>query len=75
VPVVTSTIRATTRAGYYPGAGHIWMKLVVHAGGVAVAAKRTDVLATALWGDMLVADLEPVDLGYAPPFQSCMTRC
>jgi len=43
--------------------------------GVAVAAKRTDVLATALWGDMLVADLEPVDLGYAPPFQSCMTRC
>lgn len=77
-PVVTATIKTTTRAGYYPGAGPIWVKLVANAvtgrllggqiAGVEGAAKRIDVLATAIWAGVLVADLELVDLGYAPPF-------
>src|SRR5581483_5430728 len=78
VPVVSATIKAATRAGYYPGAGPIWVKLVANAVtgrllggqivGVEGAAKRIDVLATAIWGDIPVAELELVDLGYAPPY-------
>ncbi len=78
LPVVTATIKAATRAGYYPGAGPIWVKLVANADdgrllggqivGVEGAAKRVDVLATAIWSEMPVAELELVDLGYAPPY-------
>ncbi len=32
------------------------------------AAKRIDVLATAIWNEMTVAEIEQLDLGYAPPF-------
>ncbi|MFC7743358.1 hypothetical protein ACFQXA_23905 [Nocardiopsis composta] len=32
------------------------------------AAKRIDVLATALWNGMDVLDMSGMDLGYAPPF-------
>jgi hypothetical protein len=64
--------------GYYPGVGNIWVKLVAHAekgrllGGQIVsvegAAKRIDVLATAIWTELTVGELEMLDLGYAPPF-------
>ena len=32
------------------------------------AAKRIDVLATAMWAGMTVDDVVELDLGYAPPF-------
>jgi Pyridine nucleotide-disulphide oxidoreductase, dimerisation domain len=32
------------------------------------AGKRIDVLATALWNDMTVAEVGGMDLSYAPPF-------
>ena len=43
--------------------------------GVEGAAKRIDVLATAIWSELAVAELESLDLGYAPPFSASMTRC
>ncbi len=74
----TFTHRATTRAGYYPGAAPITTKLIVEAGtgrllggqivGREGAAKRIDVLATALWNEMTVDELQNVDLSYAPPY-------
>jgi NADPH-dependent 2,4-dienoyl-CoA reductase/sulfur reductase-like enzyme len=78
MPVVAATIEDRTRAGYYPDAGTIRVKLVAHArtgrllGGQIVgtegAAARIDVLATAIWSGMGVGELELLDLGYAPPF-------
>ena len=78
LPVVSATIKSATRAGYYPGAGPIWVKLVAGAVdgrllggqivGVEGAAKRIDVLATAIWSALRVDELELLDLGYAPPF-------
>jgi len=78
LPVVTATIKDSTRAAYYPGAGPIWVKIVAHAEtgrllggqivGVEGAAKRIDVLATAIWSELAAGELELVDLGYAPPF-------
>ncbi len=78
VAIHTSTIKAKTRAGYYPGAGPIWVKLVADAAtgrllggqivGVEGAAKRIDVLATAIWFEACVDELEMLDFGYAPPF-------
>lgn len=75
--VVAVTAKASTRAGYYPGAGPIWVKLVAERGtgrllggqivGVEGAAKRVDVLAVAIWAGMTVEELELMDLGYAPP--------
>ncbi len=75
--VVAATIRSSTRAGYFPGAGPIWVKLVAERAtgrllggqivGVEGAAKRVDVLATAIWSGMTVHELELLDLAYAPP--------
>ncbi|MGC8514097.1 MAG: hypothetical protein ACP5P1_13855 [Acidimicrobiales bacterium] len=75
VGVVTES---TTRAGYYPGAKPIWVKLVAEAGpgrllgaqivGEEGAAKRIDVVAMALWNHMSVEEMINVDLSYAPPF-------
>jgi NADPH-dependent 2,4-dienoyl-CoA reductase/sulfur reductase-like enzyme len=71
-------VESTTRAGYFPGAASITTKLVVERrsgrllGGQIVgeegAAKRIDVLATALWNGMTVDDMTGLDLSYAPPF-------
>ena len=36
--------------------------------GVEGAAKRIDVLATAVWAGMTAAELEFLDLAYAPPY-------
>ena len=75
---VVSTVDSTTRAGYFPGAADIKTKLVVekHSGrllgaqiiGQEGAAKRIDVLATALWNQMTVEAMLNMDLSYAPPF-------
>jgi NADPH-dependent 2,4-dienoyl-CoA reductase/sulfur reductase-like enzyme len=75
---LAATIDATTRAGYYPGARPLKVKLVFERGGGRVlggqivgeegAAKRIDVVAMATWAEMPVGELLNVDLGYAPPF-------
>jgi NADPH-dependent 2,4-dienoyl-CoA reductase/sulfur reductase-like enzyme len=78
IDVVAATIKDRTRAGYFPGAGPIWVKLVCEPGtgrllggqivGVEGAAKRIDVLATCVWAQMHVEEIEQLDLSYAPPF-------
>jgi NADPH-dependent 2,4-dienoyl-CoA reductase/sulfur reductase-like enzyme len=78
IEVVSAKIEDRTRAGYYPGAGPIWVKLVAEPGsgrllggqivGVEGAAKRIDVLATAIWTGLAVDELALLDLSYAPPF-------
>lgn len=67
-------------ASYYPGATMLHLKLIADAdtgrllGSQVVGEhgvdKRLDVLATALQGGMTVADLEDLDLAYAPQFSS-----
>ena len=69
---------ARSRSGYYPGAAETEVTLVADRdtgrllGGSIVgtdrAAVRIDTLATALEADMTVADVERLDLAYAPPF-------
>ena len=72
------TVDSTTRAGYFPGSKPIKVKLIVERTtglllgaqivGREGAAKRIDVLATALWNEMTVQELLNIDLSYAPPF-------
>lgn len=74
----SDVVEATTRAGYYPGAEEIAVKLVTEAasgrllGGQVVgglgAGKRIDVIATAVWAGMTADELAGSDLSYAPPF-------
>ncbi len=78
IAVVSATIKDRTRAGYFPGAGPIWVKLVAEPdsgrllGGQIVgtegAAKRIDVLATCVWTGLAVQEIALLDLSYAPPF-------
>jgi NADPH-dependent 2,4-dienoyl-CoA reductase/sulfur reductase-like enzyme len=78
IEVVSATIKARTRAGYFPGTGPIWVKLVAEAGtgrllggqivGVEGAGKRIDVLATCIWTGLAVDEMSLLDLAYAPPF-------
>jgi NADPH-dependent 2,4-dienoyl-CoA reductase/sulfur reductase-like enzyme len=75
---VTTVVESTTRAGYYPGARPITIKLLAEKRsgrllgaqivGEEGAAKRIDVLATALWNEMTVEEVSGLDLSYAPPF-------
>ena len=72
------TIESTTRAGYYPGAAPVTIKLLAEHGsrrilgaqivGQEGAAKRIDVFATAITAQMSVDDVIDLDLAYAPPF-------
>jgi len=73
----TETIEATTRAGYYPGAEPIAVKIITERGsGLLLGAqivggpgsgKRIDVFATAIWAGMTAEELAGSDLSYAPP--------
>ncbi|MFF2025195.1 FAD-dependent oxidoreductase [Streptomyces sp. NPDC058171] len=75
---VTATIESTSRAGYYPGAQLMTVKLLAeHRTGRLLgaqivgregAAKRVDVAAVALTAQMTVEQMTHLDLGYAPPF-------
>lgn len=75
---VTATIESRTRAGYYPGGGPITVKVLASRDGgqllggqivgIEGAAKRIDVLATALHAGLTVEELVHLDLSYAPPF-------
>ena len=66
-----------SRAKYYPGGSPLHVRLVHASDGRLLgaqmagregAAKRIDVLATALHAGFTVADLAGLDLSYAPPF-------
>jgi len=71
-------IKTKTRAGYFPGAENMYVKLLAEEGsgrlvggqivGGQGAAKRVDIIATALAAGMTVEELVDLDLGYAPPF-------
>jgi NADPH-dependent 2,4-dienoyl-CoA reductase/sulfur reductase-like enzyme len=75
---VAGRIESTTRAGYYPGAAPIAVKVVAEKGtgrllggqivGGEGSAKRIDVLATALTAGMTVDEMINLDLAYAPPY-------
>jgi len=75
---VSATIKSRTRAGYYPDAGPITVKVLAERGtgrllggqivGIEGAAKRIDVLATALHAGFTVQEMIHLDLGYAPPY-------
>lgn len=74
---VTAKVRSTTRAGYYPGASPLTVKVIAERRsgrllgaqivGREGAGKRIDTFATALWTEMTVDELLNVDLSYAPP--------
>jgi NADPH-dependent 2,4-dienoyl-CoA reductase/sulfur reductase-like enzyme len=74
----TVTVDSTTRAGYFPGAAPIRLKVIAERRsgrllgaqivGKEGAAKRIDVFATALWNRMTVEEMINLDLSYAPPF-------
>jgi NADPH-dependent 2,4-dienoyl-CoA reductase/sulfur reductase-like enzyme len=75
---VAETITAGSRSGYYPGNEETTVHLVGDRetgqvlGGAIVgedrAAIRIDTLSTAIEANMTVAELERLDLAYAPPF-------
>lgn len=75
---VSAVIKSRTRAGYFPGAGEITVKVLAERGsgrllggqivGKEGSAKRIDTLATALHAGLTVEEMINLDLGYAPPF-------
>nr|WSY50931.1 FAD-dependent oxidoreductase [Streptomyces sp. NBC_00886] len=72
------TIESTSRAGYYPAASLMTVKMLaerrtgrllgVQIVGREGAAKRVDIAAVALTARMTVEQMTALDLGYAPPF-------
>ncbi|MGN9757707.1 FAD-dependent oxidoreductase [Streptomyces sp. SD31] len=75
---VTATIESTSRAGYYPSASAMTVKMLaerrtgrllgVQIVGREGAGKRVDIAAVALTAGMTVEQMVSLDLGYAPPF-------
>ncbi|WP_433575035.1 FAD-dependent oxidoreductase [Nocardia brasiliensis] len=75
---VTVTIESTSRAGYYPDAAAMTVKMLaerrtgrllgVQIVGREGAGKRVDIAAVALTARMTVEQMTALDLGYAPPF-------
>jgi len=76
--IETTLLESTVKAGYYPEAGKLAVKLLTERqtqrilGGQIVggpgSAKRIDVLATAIWAQLTAAEFAAVDISYAPPF-------
>ena len=74
----SAVIESTSRAGYYPGAAPMTVKMIAERGtgrllglqivGREGAAKRVDIGAVALTARMTVDQVVSLDLGYAPPF-------
>ena len=74
---VATDVTSRSRAKYYPGSSPVHVRLVHAPGGRLLgaqmtgregAAKRIDVLATALQAGFTVGDLAALDLSYAPPY-------
>ncbi|HET7579087.1 MAG TPA: CoA-disulfide reductase [Bacillales bacterium] len=80
LPYDTVNIESTNAAGYYPDHEPLHVKLVFRKddgrllGGQIIGKKgvdkRVDVLAVALFHGMRIHELEDLDLGYAPPYNS-----
>ena len=80
-PIVVSG-KGRDRAGYYPGALDINVKLVADAStgrilgaqlfGTGDVSKRLDVLVTAISAESTVDDMANLDLAYAPPYSQAM---
>jgi NADPH-dependent 2,4-dienoyl-CoA reductase/sulfur reductase-like enzyme len=76
--VLAVTVDSTTRAGYYPDAKAIRVKIIAERGtgrmlggqivGHQESAKRIDILATAIWSGMTAQEFYSADLSYAPPY-------
>ncbi|MEO6822661.1 MAG: FAD-dependent oxidoreductase [Candidatus Nanopelagicales bacterium] len=76
--VVTAVKESTSRAGYFPGAAPMVVKVIadsvsgrllgVQIVGHEESAKRIDSAALALWNQMTARELAMADLAYAPPF-------
>ncbi|MFF3942158.1 FAD-dependent oxidoreductase [Streptomyces phaeofaciens] len=74
----TVIVESTSRAGYYPGASPMTVKMLaerrtgrllgVQIVGREGAGKRVDIAAVALTAGMTVEGMTALDLGYAPPF-------
>ncbi|MFE9771780.1 FAD-dependent oxidoreductase [Streptomyces sp. NPDC005931] len=72
------TVESTSRAGYYPNASPMTVKMLaerrtgrllgVQIVGREGAGKRVDIAAVALTAGMTVEQMTALDLGYAPPF-------
>jgi NADPH-dependent 2,4-dienoyl-CoA reductase/sulfur reductase-like enzyme len=75
---VTAVIESTGRAGYFPGAAPMTVKIIaeqvtgrllgLQIVGRDGAAKRVDIGAVALTAGMTAEQMTGLDLGYAPPF-------
>jgi NADPH-dependent 2,4-dienoyl-CoA reductase/sulfur reductase-like enzyme len=74
---IAADVTSRSRAKYYPGGSPLQVRLVHAPGGRLLgaqmagregAAKRIDVLATALHAGFGIEDLAALDLSYAPPF-------
>lgn len=78
IEYVTAITQSKTRAGYYPGAKKIKVKLLAEKnsgrllGGQIIgeedAAKRIDVIALALTHNLTLQNIIDLDMCYAPPF-------
>lgn len=78
IEYIATMIKTKSRAGYYPNSKDIYVKLLAEKssgrllGGQIIgeegAAKRIDVLATALTYKLTLRNLIDLDLSYAPPF-------
>jgi NADPH-dependent 2,4-dienoyl-CoA reductase/sulfur reductase-like enzyme len=75
--VVSAAVESGSKAGYYPGGGPVFVKLMAdRATGRLIGAetvgenvdKYVDICATAIWGKLSYPDLVNLDLAYAPPF-------
>ncbi|MCU1353820.1 MAG: flavoprotein oxidoreductase [Acidimicrobiales bacterium] len=77
IEFVVGRIESTTRAGYFPDAARVTVKVLAERGtgrliggqivGADRAGKRIDTLATAITASLTVAEVVELDLGYAPP--------
>jgi NADPH-dependent 2,4-dienoyl-CoA reductase/sulfur reductase-like enzyme len=75
---VTAVVESTNRAGYFPGAVPMTVKVIAEKDtglllgaqivGRTEAAKRIDAFAVAVWNRMTVTEMTALDLGYAPPY-------
>ena len=79
IPYLSTIINSETKPPYYPGAEQISIKLNYDKdgkiwGGQIIggkdAGKRIDLIATAITGNLTIAQLSRLDLSYAPPFST-----
>jgi NADPH-dependent 2,4-dienoyl-CoA reductase/sulfur reductase-like enzyme len=80
VDTVAEITESRTRAGYYPGAAPIAVKVLAERTsgrmlgaqivGGSGSAKRIDAVAVGIWNEMTTDEFSQVDLGYAPPFSA-----